>query len=395
MNQHITASSPVASLGMKQRVGYICYGLDRPLSGIGRYAVELARAMQAHPDAPDMLLMNPFSDDLNPLHDAFRAVRLRGRLLPAFMTLAPVQLAIAARQHSLSIVHDPTGISPFAASGWPAKARRVVTIHDMIPFVHPETHARLTNVLFQHYIPRTLRRVDAVVTVSEASKRDILRFYPIASDAVHVIHNGISHCFRPRSESEISAVRHRYKLPERYILSVGALQQRKNLATLFRAFRQILQRGFDRHLVIVGREAWKTDDTFAALHELGLEAKVSFTGYVADEDLPAVYSGAEVFVFPSLYEGFGLPPLEAMACGTPVIASSASSLPEVVGNAGLLIDPLDFGGFANAIEAVLTNRELAARLADLGPTRASMFTWERAATAHLDLYRRLNGYSYG
>lgn len=390
MNRQLLQRNAIASPTACQRIGFVCYGLDRQLSGIGRYAVELARAMRGLVDGPDLVLLNPFDEGLNPLHDSFPAVQIRGRLLPAFMALAPVQLARAAGNHNLSVVHDPTGISPFPPFGWPAATRRVVTIHDMIPFVYPETHARLTNLLFQHYIPRTLHNVDAIVTVSEASKRDILRYYPVVEDKVHVIHNGISPSFHPRTIDEVAAARAKYDLPERYILSVGALQQRKNLATLFRAYQHMLQRGTAHHLVIVGKAAWKTDDTFAALHDLGLEEHVSFTGYVADEDLPAIYTGADVFAFPSLYEGFGLPPLEAMACGTPVVVSKQSSLPEVVGDAGLLVDPCDAVGFTNAIEAVLTDSTLSSMLSDLGLKRASRFSWERAAVDHLDLYRHLS-----
>src|SRR5690606_4341111 len=145
---------------------------------------------------------------------------------------------------------------------------------------------------------------------------------------------------RPRAAEEVSAARARYGLPERYILSVGALQQRKNLATLFLAYQQLLERGDTPRPVIVGKEAWKTANTFAALHDRGLQEHVSFTGFVAAEDLAAIYSGAEVLAFPSLYAGFGLPPLEAMACGTPVVVSNQSSPPEVVGEAALKVEPL-------------------------------------------------------
>ena len=228
----------------------------------------------------------------------------------------------------------------------------------MIPFVYPETHAWLTNFLFLRYIPRTLRFVDRIVTVSEASKRDILRFYPRAAEKVVVIPEGVSPDFAPAPPAAIAAARQRYGIDAPYILTLGALQERKNLATLFAAFRAIRERGFAPQLVVVGRKVWKAEGIEGQLRAERLGAEVIFTGHVPDDDLPALYSGATAFAFPSLYEGFGLPPLEAMACGTPVVASDSSSLPEVVGGAGLLIPPRDAGGFADALARLLTDEAL-------------------------------------
>ncbi len=390
MTQGVTSPPGLHGLA-RPGIGYVTYGLDRPLSGIGRYAVELARALHRSSDRQALTLLSPFRESSGALRGIFPQARIHGRLLPSFMAIGPMQIARIARQHRLSVVHDPTGVSPFLAPGWPRTVKRLVTIHDMIPFVHPETHTSLTNLLFHHYIRRSLAYVDGIITVSEASKRDILRFYQIPDDRVHVIYNGVAPEFSPRPRCEVESAMRRYRISGPYILSVGALQERKNLATLFRAYRQLLENGVRHQLVIVGKEAWRTEGTFRALRELGLEEQVVLTGFVDDADLPAIYSGADVFVFPSLYEGFGLPPLEAMACGTPVITANTSSLPEIVGDAGVLVDATDVQGFMAGIQTILDDTSRRHQLAQSGLERASVFSWERTALQHSELYRTMSG----
>jgi glycosyltransferase involved in cell wall biosynthesis len=312
---------------------------------------------------------------------------MRGRLLPSYMALAPLQIAALARRQRLRVIHDPFGISPFLVPRAVAPFARIVTIHDMIPFIYPDTHARLTNLLFRRYIPQSLRFIDAVVTVSEASRHDITRFFGVPPERICVIHNGVSPKFTPVSPTEISDTCRRYELPQPYLLTVGAVQARKNLGTLFAAYKILRERGISHTLVVVGKKAWKTEGTFLQLRELGLEQEVIFTGHVADEDLPAIYSGASAFAFPSLYEGFGLPPLEAAACGTPAVTSKTSSMPEVVGDFSVLVEPYDIQGFAEALERLLLDDEYHAEYRGRGLRGASNFTWERAARLHLSLYQ--------
>jgi glycosyltransferase involved in cell wall biosynthesis len=202
--------------------------------------------------------------------------------------------------------------------------------------------------------------------------------------------------FRPAGPEALAAVRQKYDLPERFILYVGTIEPRKNLTALLEAYAALMERLSvcdlrpalsDVRLVIVGKKGWLYEGFFRRLHELGLEDRVLFTGYVPDEDLPAIYSAADLFVFPSLYEGFGLPVLEAMACGTPVIASNASSLPEVAGEAGIMIAPHDVRGLAEAMERLLMDKQLRAELRARGLERAKQFTWERAAAMTLEVYQ--------
>lgn len=383
--------APEARPGSVTRLGLLAYGLDRPASGIGRYTIELVRALARFQDELAITLLTPFSGSPAGLDRLYPSIRLRGRLLPSLMSAGPPQIAAIARREGLAVVHDPFGVSPFPVPYRLGPFARVVTIHDMIPFVHPETHARLTNLLFRYYIPRTLRFVDRILTVSHASKQDIMRFYRMSEERITVIPNGVACTFEPAAPTIIAGVLQRYAVPQPYILTVGALQARKNLETLFAAYRILRSKGLPHRLVVTGRRAWKTAGIFTSLRKLGLEEDVILTGYVADEDLPALYSGAAAFAFPSLYEGFGLPPLEAMACGTPVVTSNRSSLPEVVGGAGLTVEPSDVRGFAVALERLLTDEALHETCRERGLARASRFTWDAAAAAHLDLYQSLAG----
>lgn len=381
----MVASKPGAPL----RVGLLGYGLDRPGSGIARYTAELAAHLRAADAGVEPVLLAAGSAPGGIDQETARvAIPGLGRL-PTVMAVGPVSLAAAARRHRLDLIHDPTGISPFFVPRRFGPFARVVTIHDMVPFVHPETHAPLTNALFRRYIPRTLGGVDRIVTVSEASRRDILRFYGVCPQHVLVIPNGVSARFRRPPAAEIAEVLARFGLRQPYVLAVGALQARKNLETLFDAFARLRAAELPHRLVVVGRKLWKSEGIFQRLDTLGLAEAVELTGYVADDDLPALYAGAACFVFPSLYEGFGLPPLEAMACGTPVVASASSAMPEVVGDAGVLVPPTDAAAFAAAIRRIVDDPGWAAALRERGLARAAAYTWEATAAAHAALYREL------
>jgi glycosyltransferase involved in cell wall biosynthesis len=368
----------------------LAYGLDRPGSGIARYAVELMTALRDHQPDIEFTILKPFMGPIPELDDLGATTSLPGaRLLPAMMTIGPGEIAAVAARHRLHIIHDPAGISPFIVPRSIGRFRRIVTIHDMIPFVYPETHARLTNLLFRQYIPRTLRFVDRVVTVSDASKRDVQRFYPIGPDRIERIYCGCHPRFRPQPASTVAATLALYGVEPPYLLTVGALQARKNLESVFEAFAWLRASGLPHRLVVVGRTVWKAEGVFRRLDDLNLGDSVHLTGYVDDADLPALYAGADCFLYPSLYEGFGLPPLEAMACGTPVVTSDVSSLPEVVGDAGIMVEPRDVDAIVRAVCRIIESPDFARDLRERGIARARTFTWERAAAEHAALYREV------
>lgn len=384
-----------ACQGQTLRYGLLTYGLDRARTGIGRYAVELARAIHRLGAGVELETIDPFAPPVRELASLYPSARIRGRLLPTLMVAGAPQIAYVAARRRYALVHDPMGVSPFLIPRRVASFARIVTIHDMTPFVYPESHTWLTNLLFRHFIPRTLPFVDRIVTDSAASKRDIERLYRFLPNRITVIPCGVAEAFRPPTPDGRHAVLANYGLGEGYLLTVGSLQPRKNLETIINAYGLLRQRGFSQPLVIVGKEAWKSAGPFRRIRELGLEASVLLTGYVPDADLPALYAGSAAFVFASLYEGFGLPPLEAMACGAPVVTSNSSSLPEVVGDAGIMIDPLDVHALTEALVCLLSNPVVRADYRARGLARARNFTWERSARKHVAVYKEISAINAG
>lgn len=385
------------------RIGYLTYGLDRSPTGIGRYAVELLTALAALPEAdtrcnglhPEIVLLTTEQEDPAGLWQSFEHHPLPGcRLLPVLTTAGHLAVAAAIRRYRLDIIHDPNGIAPFL--GPAAGARRVVTIHDAFPYVYPAKHNHLDNWRYRWILPYAARRADAVITVSECSRRDLAQALQVAEARIRVTSEGVDPQFAPVPDGPARrALLERYGVTWPYVLYVGGINPRKNISRLFEAYAQVLAAyGAGGHaaprLVIAGKRQWRTEEIEATFRRLDLGEHVHFTGYVNDADLPGLYSGAELLAFPSLYEGFGLPPLEAMACGTPVVTSDVSSLPEVVGDAALTVNPFDVEALAAALMRVLTDSTLRKDLRERGLRHAARFTWSRTARETLHIYRSLH-----
>jgi glycosyltransferase involved in cell wall biosynthesis len=258
---------------------------------------------------------------------------------------------------------------------------QVVTIHDCAFRDRAECFTPRFAAWLQWLVPRLARRVRSILTVSQFSKNRIAEICRVPLDKIHVVHNGVDPRFRPTTAEEIAVARAKFNLPESYVLCVGSLEPRKNLPRLLEAWQKVLSGQLNPNqqvnpkLVLVGTTA----AVFASAKLAASAESVVLTGYVPDEMLPALYSGAAAFVYPSLYEGFGLTVLEAMACGTPVICSSTTSLPEVAGDSALLVDPNDVAAISQAIQNLLTDEPLRNSLRSRGLARAQQFTWDRAA----------------
>lgn len=262
----------------------------------------------------------------------------------------------------------------------------VLSVHDVSYKLFPRYFSPRVRLLLALLVGSSIHRARRVIAISENTRRDIIRFYGVDPERVIVTPLAASPDFRPQSAEEIMRVRSAYDLPGDYILAVGNKQPRKNLRRLIRAFAALAPRYPDLTLAIAGQSGWQGSQVEAEVVRCGLVRRVWFTGYVPDADLPALYGGATVFCYPSLYEGFGLPPLEAMGCGVATVTSNTSSLPEVVGDAALTVDPTSGRELAVALDTLLGDPLKRAEYAKRGLERAAQFSWDRTARLTLDAY---------
>jgi len=292
-------------------------------------------------------------------------------------------LSIELAPLGLDLLHSPDFIPPM---GW--RFKLVITIHDLAFLMYPQILTAESHRYYTHQIQAAVRRADHILVVSEATRTDVIDRLGVSDDRISVTLEAADQRFKPSTADEVARVRSAHKLPQEYILFVGTLEPRKNIDGLLRAMSAIKA---GPALVIAGRRGWLYEDIFKLVDELKLSERTIWLENVADKDLPALYTGASVFCLPSHYEGFGLPALEAMACGTPVVVSGRGSLPEVSGDAGILVNPDDPDSIAEGIRRALEDSELAADLRKRGIERAKSFTWNRMAEQTLAVYRQLVG----
>jgi glycosyltransferase involved in cell wall biosynthesis len=287
------------------------------------------------------------------------------------------------------VAHFTNGMLPLGSG-----AARVVTIHDMSLKLFPWCHPTRRLMINRPLLGVAVRVADAIVTVSHSARRDLLLFHRLPAERVSVVHEAAGPGFMPIADASRRArIRLRYGLPDRFVLYVGAIEPRKNLPRLMEAFSQARARGIPHQLVCVGPYGWSSRDLYQHVDRLGLGRSVHFTGYVPIEDLALIYNLAELFVFPSLYEGFGLPVVEAMACGTPVITANSSSLIEIAAGAAETVDPLDTAALAETMIAVATDRGRQEDLRQRGLLRAREFSWTRTAQQMLAVYAQAAGFA--
>jgi len=261
-------------------------------------------------------------------------------------------------------------------------------VHDLSFVRAPETSTPVLKAYLDRVVPRSARRATHVLADSQATKDDLIELYGMPPEKITVLLSGVNPEFKPVTDTNsLRAVRQRYQIPDNpYILSIGTVQPRKNYARLITALAALGPAHEDVHLVIAGGRGWLDSPIFRAVYDQGLEDRVHFIGFARDEDLPALYSGAACLAYPSLYEGFGFPVLEAMACATPVVTSTISSMPEVAGDAALLVDPYSVEAIAEALGRLLSDSELRETLVRRGIAQAAQFTWGRTARQLREVY---------
>ncbi|MCP4265409.1 MAG: glycosyltransferase family 4 protein, partial [Candidatus Brocadiaceae bacterium] len=261
----------------------------------------------------------------------------------------------------------------------------IITVHD-IAYVRFPQLLNKSRWIYKKYILKTsIKKADIIIADSYSTKRDIINFFGIKEEKIKVVYPGVERRFRPISN--VKEYRLKNNLPSKMILNVGTLEPRKNIVTLIKAFKKLRERGLKNYkLVVAGGKGWLYKQILDEIENSDVASSILYLGVVSDKDLPELYNCAELFVYPSLYEGFGLPPLEAMACGVPVITSNTSSLPEVIGDAGIMVDPTDVNSLSDAMCKVLKDKELRLRMRNMGLERSKLFSWEKAAREILGIY---------
>ena len=316
--------------------------------------------------------------------------------------IAVERLPVSTRSRLARIAYEQAllrrrldGFDVFHAPGYVAPPRlpipMVLTVYDLIALRHPRLAARSNVMHYRLRLPRSARAAARIIVPTECVARDVTEQFHIPGGRIRVVPLGVAERFRPPSAEAVAALRGRHGLGGPFLLFVGNVEPKKNLPTLLRAVAALRRDGRPHALVIAGVRGWKCREVYALPAELGIEDAVRFLGYVPEDDLPALYGAAEAFAFPSLVEGFGLPPLEAMACGTPVVASDADALVETAGDAALHVPARDAAALADALRRVLDDASLRERLVEAGLARAAEFTWTRTAEQTRAVYREAVG----
>jgi len=355
--------------------------------GGGRYIKNLIRSLSNLDKANEYIIYASQSgyDEFGGLGENFQyefAPGSRPLRLAWEQTFLPWDL----KRKKVDLFHGPAFITPLWKS-----CCYVVTIFDLAYFLTPETDTLAKRVYFRTLMPRVAKKADSVIAISQNTKADICELLGVPKSKVAVTYLAADESFYPRTDSlEFRRVQQKYRLGNRYLLFVGLIEPRKNLKLLVEAFVRILGNHPEIKLIIGGDLAWGYDDLLGLVRHNHIQERVLFIGRIAPEDLPAVYSHAEAFVYPALLGGFGLPVLEAMACGTPVITARNSSFPEIVGDAGILVDTQRADELEEALSLVLTDKELRGRMKEKGLDRSRLFSWEKTARETLEVYRQIS-----
>lgn len=370
------------------RIGIDATALPKKPAGAGNYIIQLIRALVEIEREYEFIIFAQHSG--HPLINLSDHENIAWRLFPdrkpgSRLLWEQVVFPKHVRDAGIDLLHSLHYTQPLNLS-----CHTAVTFHDMTFFLYPQVHTRIRRMYFPLAIRASAKRADALIAVSESTRQDAIQILDIPPQRITTTQLGHDPAFKPIRDDLIRReVREKYKLPERFILYVGTVEPRKNLPLLIRAYQRLVAAGSDYELVVVGRHGWMYGEVYNQIEASNLQERIHLAGYVDQADLPVVYNLASLFVYPTLYEGFGLPALEALACGVPVITTDTSSLPEIVAEAGVLIPLDDEQALFEAMKSVLKDRKLRQDMIQKGLIQAKKFTWKRTAQKTLQVYRRV------
>ncbi|MGB2878861.1 MAG: glycosyltransferase family 1 protein [Candidatus Omnitrophota bacterium] len=342
------------------------------VTGIGYYVRNLIRHLGDIPGTEFFYYKYPGDRDLN---------------TPGRIYWENVGLTGLAKKDNIDILHIPGFAGPMIKG----KYKKITTVHDLIGMIYPGNLSPVSRFYWQKWLPACVRNSDMIIAQSECTRKDIMRLLNVPAEKIRVILQASREDFRRIEDDEkLAAIRDRYGLPSEFVLSVGTIEPRKNITGLVEAFADYVKEADrDLKLVLVGKKDWGYGDVEKKIRESGLGSKAVFVGYVPDSDLPAIYNLAKFFVLPSFYEGFGLPVLEALSCGKPVISSNVSSLPEITGDAAILVDPHDIRQLREGIKRVDGDSSFRSELSNRALEHAKKFSWKETAVKTLEVYKEV------
>jgi len=365
------------------KIAFLGDALDLQYAGIHIYTREIIKAVAKQDTQNKYFVVRPVQNGfkIDGVEELFAPVNTKIPLhqkIRAFTSIPNLM-----KSNEIDIVIEPAHFGPFLL---PSKTKRVTVIHDITPILFPNYHNSASHYVHKLFLPRITKNADLIITNSEHTKNDLVEHYPNAKGKTEVVYLGKENQFVPTEDASILK---KYKINQTYLLFVGTLEPRKNLLVLVKAF-DLLKKTITTplQLVLAGKMGWKSEELQNAIEASEFKSDIIVTGYVEREELPVLYSMAKIFVYPSFYEGFGLPVLEAMACGTPVVSSDTSSLPEVGGNAALYFSPNDVNALVNHLGNLLKDEKLYLQRKQLATEQGKLFSWEKAGAETIGL---LNG----
>jgi len=353
-------------------------------TGLGVYTRKLIEGLSAIDFENRYYIFANSSSSIEPHNANFKIIHysIPENLKVKKLFVENVIVPFSAVKKKIDIFHFTSFVISYLYPG-----KFISTINDIAFLKYPEILSKKRDYYYKFFLKNALKKARFIITISDSTKRDVLNYYNFPEDSIKTIYLSAGDEFKPASREEIGKVKEKYNLKERYILFVSTLEPRKNIVNLLKAFKLINEK--DVQLLICGKKGWLYEDIYNEITESSLEESVIIEDSVPKDDLIQLYSGAEFFILPSLYEGFGLPVLEAMACGTPVITSGVSSLPEVGGDAALYVDPLNIEDIADKISQLLSDDTLKSEMREKGFEQVKKFSWEKCAKETLEVYNKV------